>query len=136
MCSKTNIIQKYFDQLYSPFSEVPIHLSFIFCHFCQPFHLSFILFITCARKFMFSLSAALSHNLNINDCSTVAPSRVEPVLFSSVIRPSAKYFRFFYHSWLKQHDSGSPEKCSTFLSFRFGGRIGGFFGIPSSLFHR
>jgi len=41
--------------------------------------------VTCARKFMFSLSAALSHNLNIYEYSTVAPSRVERVLFSPVI---------------------------------------------------
>lgn len=90
-------------------------------------------FFTCARKFMFSLSAALSHNLNIYEYLRVAPCRTS---FVFVILLTAKHFRCFHQSWLKQNDSGSPEKCSTFFSCRFGGRIGGFFGIPSSLFHR
>ena len=128
----------FFGQLFPPLTEVLI-FRFSFCHFCQ-FKLfsshSFSFFTTCARKFMFSLSAAFSHNLTIYEYLTVAPSSVERVLFSSVILPSAKCFRRFHHSWLKQNDSGSPEKFSTFFSCWFGGRIGGFFGIPSSLFHR
>ena len=105
-------------------------LSFIFFQIWR--HLA----VTCARKFMFSLSASFSHHLNIYEYSTVTPSRVEWDLFSLVILPSAKYFRCFHHHLLKQNDSCSLEKCCTFLSCRFGGRIGGFIGIPSSLFHR